>query len=142
MGVDEITMKEIETEQELKQVLDLCYDVLGTDHPEFYSYEAWKRRLAEGAGPLVYAQKDGKVVSAVLGRAENADSLVIGFVACHVDYRKQGITRGLLDYFERMAKEKGFKYITLGSQEDAFYEKCGYQVIFQTHGQTIFQKML
>lgn len=31
---------------------------------------------------------------------------------------------------------------TLGSEEDIFYEKCGYKVIFQTHGQNIYQKLL
>ncbi len=29
-----ITMKEIETEKELKEVLELCYDVLGTNNEE------------------------------------------------------------------------------------------------------------
>lgn len=45
-------------------------------------------------------------------------------------------------YFEELARKKGFRYITLGSKEDAFYEKCGYQVIFQVHDQNIFQKVL
>ena len=92
--------------------------------------------------PLVYAMKDGHVVSAVLGRAENKDSLIIGFVACHEQYRRQGITQRLMEYFETLAKEKGFRYITLGSREDAFYEKCGYQIKFRNGEQNIFQKRL
>ena len=47
-----------------------------------------------------------------------------------------------MNYFEELAREKGFKYITLGSKEDAFYEKCGYKVIFQMHDQNIYQKVL
>lgn len=137
-----VNMKEIETEQELRDVLELCYNILGTDNAELYGYDAWYKRFIEGTQPLVYAMKDNKIVSAVLGRAENKDSLVIGFTACHEDYRKQGITKELLSYFEDLARKQGFKYITLGSEEDAFYEKCGYKVIFQIHDQNIFQKIL
>lgn len=137
-----VSMKKIETEQELKEVLELCYDILGTDNTELYGYEAWHKRFVEGSQPLVYALKDKKIVSAVLGRAENKDSLVIGFVACHENYRKQGITKKLLSYFEDLARKQGFKYITLGSKADVFYEKCGYKVIFQVHGQNIYQKIL
>jgi len=138
----DIIMKAIETESELNEVLELCYRVLGKRDDELYGYDAWYKRLQDGLQPLVYAQKDDKIVSAVLGRAENQKSLVIGFVACDVDYRRQGITKRLLKYFEDIAKEKGFQYITLGSEEDAFYESCGYNVIFQIHGQNIYQKRL
>lgn len=136
------SVKQIETERELREVLQMCYDILGTDNSELYGYDAWYKRFAEGVQPLVFAMKDGKVVSAVLGRAENEESLVIGFAACRAEYRRQGITRELIYYFECLAREKGFKYITLGSKEDIFYEKCGYKVIFQVHGQNIFQKIL
>lgn len=140
--MSDVNMKEIETEQELKDVLELCYDILGTGNSELYGYDAWRQRFAEGLSPLVYAVKNGEIVSAILGRAENRDSLVIGFTACHENYRRQGITKELLGYFEDLARRKGFQYITLGSGEDAFYEKCGYKVIFQVHGQNIFQKIL
>jgi GNAT superfamily N-acetyltransferase len=140
--VSDVNMKEIETEEELRNVLELCYDILGTDNTELYGYDTWYKRFIEGSQPLVYAMKDNKIVSAVLGRAENKESLVIGFVVCHENYRKQGITKELLGYFEDLARKKGFKYITLGSKEDAFYEKCGYKVIFQIHDQNIFQKIL
>lgn len=140
--MDNVILKEIETEVELKEVLELCYSILGEENSELYGFDAWHKRLLDGLQPLVYAVKDEKIVSAVLGRAENADSLVIGYVACHENYRRQGITKKLLFFFEDIAKEKGFKYITLGSKEDAFYEKCGYKVIFQIHGQNIYQKVL
>lgn len=137
-----VKMKEIETELELKEVLEVCYDILGTDNSELYGYDAWHKRFVEGSEPLVYAMKDEEIVAAILGRAENKDSLVIGFVACLENYRRQGITKGLLGYFEDLARKKGFKYITLGSKEDAFYEKCGYKIIFQVHDQNVFQKIL
>ena len=126
----------------MDEVINLCYDILGHSNPELYGYDAWKKRFLDGLQPLVYAMKDEKIVSAVLGRAENEDSLVIGFVACHKNYRRQGITKKLMSFFEDIARKKGFKYITLGSKEDMFYEKCGYKVIFQIHGQNIYQKKL
>ncbi len=138
----DLIIKEIETESELKGVLELCYKVLGTKNDELYGYDAWYKRLQDGLQPLVYALKDEKIVSAVLGRSENKESLVIGFVACDENFRKQGITKKLLGYFEDLARKQGFKYITLGSEEDAFYEKCGYKVIFQIHDQNIYQKVL
>lgn len=137
----DIVIKEIKTEQELAAVLDLCYRILGEDHSEMYGYEAWRKRLANG-DPLVYGEKEGKVLSAVLGREESEESLVIGFVACEEEYRRQGITKALMSYFEEIARKKKYKYITLGSKEDTFYEKCGYKVIFQIHGQNIYQKLL
>lgn len=137
-----VSMKEIETEQELREVLKLCYRILGEDNQEMYGYDAWHKRFLDGLQPLVFAVKDGEIVSAVLGRAESSESLVIGFVACHENYRRQGITKGLLSYFEELARIKGYKYITLGSEEDIFYEKCGYHVIFQIHEQNIYQKIL
>lgn len=137
-----IEFKEIKNEQALKDVLDLCYRILGHEDSELYGYDAWRQRLLDGSQPLVYAMEDGKVVSAVLGRAENSDSLVIGFTACHEDYRRRGITKRLMAYFEELATKLGYKYITLGSMEDAFYEKCGYKRIAQAHGQNIYQKLL
>lgn len=140
--INELVLKEINSEEELKDVLSMCWDILGNNNPEVYGYEAWHERYQNKEQPLVYAEKDGQIVSAVLGRAESKESLVIGYVACRKEYRRQGITRKLMNYFEQLAREKGFQYITLGSEEDAFYEKCGYHILFQVHGQNIYQKLL
>lgn len=40
--------KEIETDQELNTVLNFCYEILGSDNSELYSYSAWKERLYNG----------------------------------------------------------------------------------------------
>ncbi|MBQ7102405.1 MAG: GNAT family N-acetyltransferase [Clostridia bacterium] len=137
-----IEFKDIKSEQELKSVLEMCYRILGTDNEDLYGYEAWLSRLKDGLQPLLYACDGDKIISAVLGRSENKDSLVIGFVACDENYRRQGITKMLMELFEAKAKETGYKYITLGSKEDSFYEKCGYRVIFEMNGQSIYQKVL
>ena len=137
-----VIFKELETEEELKRVLDLCYRILGSEHPEIYGYNAWLSRLQDGKQPLLYAECDGKVVSAVLGRYESADSLIIGMVVCDEEYRNRGITKKLIERFEARAKEMRFKYITLGSKEDAFYEKCGYRRISTDSDQSVYQKWL
>lgn len=137
-----LIIKAIETVSELDSVLDLCYRVLGDDNPELYGRDAWHKRFADGLQPMVCAQSNEKIISAVLGRRESAESLVIGFVACDESFRGQGITKKLMAYFEELATEMGYKYITLGSKEDVFYEKCGYKRIFEIHGQSIYQKVL
>ena len=139
-----VQMKEIQTAEELWNALELCYRILGEhlrEH-ELYSWPAWKQRFENGLQPLVGAYVDDQIVSAVLGRAENTDSLVVGFVACDEAYRRQGITSKLMGYFEDLARGMHFKAITLGSQEDAFYEKCGYHIIANMHDQNIYQKLL
>jgi len=56
-------IKQIQTEQELKDVLKLCYRILGEGNPELYGYEAWHARFLNGQQPLAYAIKDEKIVS-------------------------------------------------------------------------------
>lgn len=134
----------METEPQLRQVLDFCYGILGENLRDVapYRYEDWIERMERDNKLLVYAHEDGKVISAVLGRRESEESLVCGFVACEAGHRRQGITKRLMDIFETEAVRAGFRYITLGSNADAFYEKCGYQVINEIHGQKIYQKLL
>ncbi len=134
----------VEDEQTLHRVLDLCCRVLGEDacDQEPYRRADWLVRLNENPELLLYAADGERIVSAVLGRPESSESLVCGFVACDEVYRRQGITRRLMDMLADTARQKGFAYITLGSKADVFYEKCGYHPIFEIHGQTIFQRML
>ena len=131
---------------ELNKVLKFCYQILGEcndDVYDVYGPEAWANRLNENY-LMVFAEAGGDIVSAVMGRAENQDSIVLGYVACSLDYRKNGITSSLLSTLEDNARKYGYKYITLGSADDAFgfYEKCGYHMITEIHGQKIYQKLL
>ena len=135
-------IKEIRTTAELEAALALCYRILGGEESELYGREVWYKRLEDGLQPLFVAKIGENVVSAVLGRAENADSMVIGFVACDENYRRRGITKALMERFEQRAREMGYRYITLGSKADLFYEKCGYHVICKMEEQNIYQKKL
>lgn len=173
---EKISVGYVETEEELKAVLRLCYRLLtpklmvtlpgekndsesvyvaaeemknqgAVDSEIFeniYAYAAWKERMEKYSRLLVYAKQDGEIVSAVLGRPESEESLVCGMVACDEKFRRRGITKMLMEKFVKNAHEMGFRYITLGADGDAegFYEKCGFHVIFEIHGQKIYQRML
>lgn len=137
------TIKRISDKSELKAVLEMCWDILGQPNTDIYSEEAWQSRLDNGC-LLLYAELNGKPVAAALGRAENSESVVLGYCCCREKYRRRGITCALLAALERSAADNGYKYVTLGSGDGAwgFYEKCGYILINEIHGQRIYQKLL
>ena len=139
-------IKTIQNEDGLDAVLELCRRVLGENVCDNspYTREEWLERVSSIPDLLVYAEADGAVVAAILGRSESAESLVLGFAACDERYRWQGITRALVERFEEKARVRGYKYITLGARSEAevFYEKCGYKCITEMHGQKIYQKIL
>ena len=138
-------IKIVEDITELNKVLKFCYEILGEhdDNDNVYGPAAWANRLNENY-LMVFAETDGDIVSAVMGRAENHDSIVLGFAACRADCRNNGITSSLLSKLENNARKYGYKYITLGSADEStgFYEKCGYHIITEMHGQKIYQKFL
>ena len=137
-----ITLHQILTEEMLCAALDLCYPILGHEDHEIYCRDAWLERFRSGNQPLVCAESDGEIIAAALGRSESADDLTLGFCACREDFRRQGITSRLIALFESLASDMGYRKITLGSRQDAFYEKCGYRLLCQMHGQNIYQKIL
>lgn len=137
-----IRLIQITSEEMLNAALDLCYPILGHEDHELYRREAWIERFRAGNQPLVCAEADGEIISAVLGRSESSESLIIGSVACREDFRRRGITSRLMELFEFTAKDMGYRTITLGSRADGFYEKCGYTLLREIHGQNIYQKIL
>ena len=146
MNNEAIKIQCVENEEQLSIVLDFCYNILGSHlkDVENYRYEDWIKRLKNGKELLLFACEEGKDVSAVLGRREGDESLILGFVVCDEEYRRKGITKGLINQIEDKAKKIGFKYITLGADNKAteFYEKCGYKEVNELHGQKIYQKLL
>lgn len=137
------SIKQISDKTALKAVLEMCWDILGQPNTDIYSEEAWQSRLDNDC-LLLYAEIDGKPVAAALARVENNEGVVLGYCCCREEYRRQGITRALLAALEHNAADNGYKYITLGSGDRAwgFYERCGYTLINEIHGQRIYQKIL
>lgn len=138
----DIELIQIQSEELLCRALDLCYPILGHENHPIYCREAWMERLCGGNQPLVCAIVNGEVISAVLGRSESPESLILGFAACREDFRHRGITRRLITLFETLARDMGYRTITLGSRANGFYEKCGYRILRRTDEQTIYQKTL
>lgn len=140
----QICFSPIEEEAVLERVVEFCERILGPDRSGQYTLEAWRQRMRDYSPLLLYAHKGERIAAAVLGRPENAESLVMGQVACAEDYRRRGLTRELVRLLERNAAAMGFSYITLGALPEAegFYEKCGYRQIAEAGGQKIYQKML
>ncbi len=136
-------IKQISNEKTLTSVLEMCWDILGKPNTDTYSEQAWRERLSDNC-LLIYAEIGDKPVAAALGRAENPESVVLGYCCFKEEYRGRGITSALLAALEKNAKESGYKYITLGSDDSAwgFYEKCGYSLINEIHGQRIYQRIL
>lgn len=136
-------IKIIDNEKTLKSVLEMCWDILGKPKTDTYSEQAWKERLTQSE-LLIYMEVDGEIVSAALGRAESPESVVLGYCCCKKEFRRSGITSSLLGVLEKNASKSGYKYITLGSDDSArgFYEKCGYTLVNEIHGQRVYQKIL
>ena len=138
----DFTIKQIDNETSLRSVLEMCWEILGQPNTDIYSEQAWRERLSDNC-LLIYAEIGDKPAAAVVGRAENTESVVLGYCCCKEEYRGKGITSALLAALEDNAAENGYKYITLGSDGSAwgFYEKCGYSLINEIHGQRIYQKI-
>lgn len=139
----EYTVRQIADETALKTVLEMCYAILGEHYEGLYSYEAWRRRL-DRSYLLLYAERNGEPLAAVLGRAESMESVVIGFAACREQFRRQGITSALVRTFEKNARLHGYSCITLTSYNNAwgFYEKCGYDIVEEKHGKKTYRKWI
>lgn len=136
-------IKQINSEQTLKTVLDMCYSILGEHHEGLYSYKAWCRRL-EHNYLLLYAHCEGVPIAAVLGRVESACGVVVGFACCREEFRRQGVTSALMRALEHSAALHGFTTVTLTSYNDAwkFYQSLGYSVLSDKLGRKTYQKII
>lgn len=115
----DFTIKQIDNETSLRSVLEMCWDILGKPNTDIYSEQAWRERLSDNC-LLMYAEIGDKPAAAVLGRAENTESVVLGYCCCKEEYRGKGITSALLAALEDNAAENGYEYITLGSDDSAW----------------------
>ena len=84
---------------------------------------------------LIYVYKEGDSVAGTI--ALNQITKIKGellMIFVHPDHQRKGIGSALVNYAEEVAKEMGYKELTLSTMEQAdwavkFYEKLGYNIV-------------
>ena len=117
-----------------KQELEKAYNFFKTifigmpvvDNPE-YSLKKWEERMKHNSDLMLYASLNDEVIGIVFGRIIN-NSVTIGPVAVHNNYRRNGIAKAMILLLEKRVRHYGIHSITLGAVESAekFYRKLGY----------------
>lgn len=139
-------IKNVSSKQELEKTLDFFKIIfMGMpviDNPE-YSFENWKERMKCHSDLMLYASLDNQVLGIVFGRINDNNSITIGPVAVHQDYRGIGIAKKMIFLLEERAISYGIHSINLGAVESAekFYRKLGYKgsLLIQSQSHNIEQ---
>lgn len=124
-------IKNVSSKQELEKTYDFFKIIfIGmpvVDNPE-YSFEKWEKRMKNHGDLMLYASLDSEVIGIVFGRINDNNSITIGPVAVHENYRGIGIAREMIFLLEDRATHYGIRSINLGAVESAerFYSKLGY----------------
>lgn len=97
------------------------------NNPE-YSFEKWEERMKQYGDLMLYASLDNEVIGIVFGRMSGNNSIMVGPVAVHEDYRNHGIAKKMMTLLEERVAHYGIRSIHLGAVESAerFYSKLGY----------------
>ena len=125
--------------EEILNLVNLCrweayHPILPNVTKEHISYplEKLEEILEE---MLVFVYKDeGKIIGTIaLDKLTNTHGQLL-MIFVHPDYQRKGIGSSLVNYTEDIAKEIGFKELTLSTMEQAqwavkFFEKLGYKII-------------
>lgn len=126
-------IKNVSSKQELEKTYDFYKMIFkGSPHvdvenPE-YSIEKWKERMNNHGDLMLYASLDSEIIGIVFGRINDDNSITIGPVAIHENYRGSGIAKEMMLLLEERAINRGIHLINLGAVESAerFYSKLGY----------------
>lgn len=124
-------IKNVSSKEELEKTFDFFKMIFIDDpvvnNPE-YSLEKWEERMKNHGDLMLYASLEGEVIGIVFGRINDNQSITIGPVAVHQNYRDIGIAKEMIFLLEERAKHYGIHSLTLGAVESAerFYSKLGY----------------
>lgn len=141
-------IKNVSSKQELEETLAFFKMIFRgmpcVDNP-VYSLESWEERMKNHGDLMLYASLDSEVIGIVFGRINDNDSITIGPVAVHENYRGIGIAKEMIFLLEERAIQYGIHSITLGAVESAekFYSKLGYtgSLLIQSQIHSIEQLM-
>lgn len=126
-------IKNVSSKQELEKTYDFYKMIfkgmpyVDVDNPE-YSLEKWEERMKNHGDLMLYASLDNEVIGIVFGRINDNNSITIGPVAIHGNYRGSGIAKEMMLLLEERSINYGIHSINLGAVESAerFYSKLGY----------------
>lgn len=124
-------IKNVSSKEELEKTFDffkmIFIDKPVVDNPE-YSLEKWEERMKTHSDLMLYASLNGEVIGLVFGRINDNQSITIGPVAVHKNYRNIGIAKEMMILLEERGKQREIHSLTLGAVESAekFYSKLGY----------------
>jgi len=126
-------IKNVSSKQELEKTYNFYKMIfkgmpsVDVDNPE-YSLEKWEERMKNHGDLMLYASLDNEVIGIVFGRINDNNSITIGPVAVHGNYRGSGIAKEMMLLLEERAINYGIHSINLGAVESAerFYSKLGY----------------
>lgn len=124
-------IKNVSSKEELEKTFDFFKMIFIDDpvvnNPE-YSLEKWEERMKNHGDLMLYASLEDEVIGIVFGRIDDNQSITIGPVAVHQNYRDIGIAKEMIFLLEERAKHYGIHSLTLGAVESAerFYSKLGY----------------
>jgi len=127
-------IKNVSSKQDLEKTFDFYKMIfkgmshVDVENPE-YSIEKWEERMKNHSDLMLYASLDSEVIGIVFGRINDNNSVTVGPVAVHENYRGSGAAKEMMLLLEERASYYGINYISLGAIESAerFYSKLGYK---------------
>jgi GNAT superfamily N-acetyltransferase len=99
-----------------------------------YEYNSWQVGREDGQLFAFFIRDDQQQVLAGLSGWTWAEACEVQSLWVHPDWRRKGYGRELLAAAEQEARARGCKVILITSysfQAPAFYQKCGYELVFQ-----------
>ena len=126
-------VQNVSSKQELEKTIDF-FRMIFKDKPATdinnleYSLQKWEERRQKYSDLMLYASLNNEVIGIVFGRIIDDNSITIGPVAVHKNYRGRGIAKEMMLLLEERALQYGIHSIKLGAVEAAegFYSKLGY----------------
>jgi predicted GNAT family N-acyltransferase len=115
---------------EYQQMLRLRNDILRKPLGLIFSEDEVEK---EKSNLHIAAYEDGKMLGCCMLVEENPKTVRLRQMAVINDLQGKGIGRALMQFAENLARDRGYKSITMHARKNAtgFYEKLGYKKIGQ-----------
>lgn len=131
-------IKEIKTQEKLKEVFDFLSQVFWQDaeeynehyYPMYERYNEIVNQFHKDNELLLYIEENDNIIGALTSKNMNKEEykITIGIIGIKKEYRRKGYAKLLIEEFEKRCRAKGIKEISLGSRFRAcnLYISLGY----------------